>query len=167
MNRLFGIFLLWVFSIPAVIGQTTRIDSLKRLLAQTAQDTSRVLLLSQLVTDFVLYSTDSCMNRAQQALQLAQKIHFAKGESQALTAMSIAHRERGEFPKSLEYALKALSIARANQDQPKEAFVLHNIGVLYNALGEYRQAINYYSGPNTFTNHFPTSRELLICGPTW
>ncbi|GAB2600285.1 tetratricopeptide repeat-containing sensor histidine kinase [Spirosoma areae] len=144
MKLLYATLLLLGFSLPVVLGQNTRIDSLKHLLAHIHQDTSRVLLLSELGYAYTFISSDSSMMLAQQALTLAQRIHFVKGEGQALGALGLALRERGELPQALDYAFKALEIARATKYRKDEARILGNLGGIYANLGEGRKALNYY-----------------------
>jgi hypothetical protein len=99
------------------VGQTfltanlTEPDSLKRLIAHVPQDTSMVLLLVRLSSDYRFNKTDSSLIIAQEAIQLSQKLNFTKGEIRALSIAGEACRFQGEFPRALEYQFNALKSA--------------------------------------------------------
>ena len=65
---------------------------------------------------------DSAMFYAQQALQLAKKIQFPRGEVRALLGISVVMRELGNLPKALDIAMKAHKIAEAHHYVYEEAF---------------------------------------------
>ncbi|GAB2579569.1 hypothetical protein GCM10027190_31570 [Spirosoma areae] len=143
----------------------TRIDSLNRVLAHTPQDTSRVLLLYRLANNYRTFSPDSSLKLAQEALQLAQRLNFGKGEILALSSIGASMRNHGELPQSLNYAFKALSIARTGHHEKEEAETLNRIGLTYYDLGEYRQAIHYYQQAKnvdeSISNKIGIARELV------
>ncbi|GAB2607549.1 hypothetical protein GCM10027190_63710 [Spirosoma areae] len=119
-------------------------DSLRRLLAQNRPDTSRVLLLVDLGTAYSFSHSDSSHRFIQQALQLAQRLNFPKGQGRALYALGVDLRLRAELPQALATLFDALAINRASKDQPGETATLNYIGNVYSDLREYRQALSYY-----------------------
>lgn len=144
MKRICIIGIIWGLVLPMAWGQSASLDSLKRLLSQKQQDTSRVLLMVKLAEDYSNYSTDSSLKLAKQALDLAQKINYLKGKGWAQAIYSYSLRTLGELPQALNYCLNALSIARSTNDQDLEATVLNGLGIIYTTLGENRLAITYY-----------------------
>ena len=141
-------------------GQTVMADSLKRLLLQKHSDTSRILLQVQLAHTYLFYQQDSAIILAQQAIQQARMLHFAKGESRALNALGNALRLRGELPQSLERQFQALQISRTNGDQEGESRSLDYIGVIYHQVSEYRQALRYYQQALKISKRFK-GRDIL------
>ena len=63
------------------------IDSLKRQLTIAKHDTSRVLIMARLCASYRVPQPDSSLVVGQQALTLAQKIKFPKGEIRVLAYM--------------------------------------------------------------------------------
>ncbi|GAA4455856.1 hypothetical protein GCM10023189_24210 [Nibrella saemangeumensis] len=148
MKRLSVFLFLWILSVSFTLGQNfdpAEIDSLKGLLAQARQDTSRVLLLVKLANAYSFFSPDSSMNLAQQALKLSHSSNFMKGEGQALGRMVNVSRIRGDLPQALAYAYKGLIIARTIHDPSEEGQRLNQIGLIYFDLGESRKALGYYN----------------------
>jgi len=137
------ILLLSVLSLSVALGQEGITDSLKRLLAQTKQDTSRVLLLTELGGNYQFFKSDTAILLVHQAIVIAQKVAFVKGEIRALTRLGEVLRLRGEFPQALEAHLKALQLSRQTQNLEEEATTLSYAALIYVELGEYRQGLNY------------------------
>jgi tetratricopeptide (TPR) repeat protein len=118
-------------------------DSLKRLIGQSAQNTSRVLLLVKLASDYRFFKTDTSLIIAQEAIRLSRRLNFIKGEIQALNIAGEAYRFQGEFPQALEYQFNALKISKNNNDQEDEAEILNSIGFVYVEMSEYREGLKY------------------------
>ncbi len=81
---------------------------------------------------------------AKQALSLAKKLHYNKGEAEAYRMMGLATYYLFETEKSISYYLKALSIYMATQDKLGQAKVLNNIGILYYQT-DYTKASAYFN----------------------
>ena len=128
------------FTTPNLLSEP---DSLKRLIGQSRQDTSMVLLLVQLASDYRFNKTDSSLIIAQKAIQLSRRLNFIKGEMRALNIAGEAHRFQGELPQALECQFNALKISRNINDQEGEAQSLNCIGFVYVEMSEYREGLNY------------------------
>jgi signal transduction histidine kinase len=114
------------------------------VLTKSRQDTSRVMTLTRLSTGYSYYSTDTSIKLAQQALRLARRLNFAKGESRALEAISLTMRVNGDFPQALGYALKALAIAQTRHEPAELAWRINMIGLIYFDMGEPQKALHYF-----------------------
>jgi two-component system NtrC family sensor kinase len=135
--------LLFFFSFSIVFAQRTRIDKLNRLLEQTTQDSTKVLLMFELTQSYLYVSVDSGFIYAQKALKLARQSNFRKGEGRALNAVGMALREKGDFPAALSHAYQALRIAKETGDRKGEALAINSIGVIYTPLQDHRKAVYY------------------------
>jgi tetratricopeptide (TPR) repeat protein len=89
-------------------GQSAETDSLKRLLAITMADTSRVLLLEDLSFAYQYSYPDTALHYALQGLQLAQKINYPRGEGYCINALGNVYLDIGNYPRALEMYLQAL-----------------------------------------------------------
>ena len=143
--KIFSIgLLLLILKTPVVFCQTLQnSDSTKLLLMKNPDDTSRILLLAQLASNYRFFNPDSSIIIAQQAIDLAQMIHFDKGKARALTIYGEALRFQGDFPQSLEKQFNALQICKNIDDKEDEAACLGSIGLVYLELNENRQAFTY------------------------
>jgi signal transduction histidine kinase len=139
------IILLLLLLAPRIVpGQTTRIDSLKRLLLLTQQDTSRILLLVEIASDYRFSNPDSSLLFAQHATASSQKLNFNKGKMQAFNIIGEARRFRGEFPQALEAQFNSLQISKNISNKEGEAGSIGSIGMVYLDLNDYRQALYYF-----------------------
>ncbi len=58
----------------------------------------------------------------QQAVQLARKLNFVKGEARALNRMGAVLRLRGQFPEALKTLFDALEIVHEEEELPPILF---------------------------------------------
>ena len=142
MKYLFS-FLLISVCLPGINGQNNAKDSLELLLQNEKTDTGRVLLLAELGFAWLESKPDTTMVLALEALSLARKIGFAKGEAESLNRVGNAYRVSGNYSKALDFFLQALKINEKinNPDGKQRNFT--NIGVVYNSQDEFRQALGY------------------------
>jgi C4-dicarboxylate-specific signal transduction histidine kinase len=144
LRLLLPLWLLLAGLAPAARGQTAATDSLRRALTQAPADSNRVLLLLKLAYTYRSSKPDSTMSLAQAAWQLAQQVHFVKGQGRAQGMMGAALRERGELPKAFANQILAYQISRQSRDLEGQAYSLNALGNIRFDLQQYRQALNYY-----------------------
>ena len=118
-----------------------KIGSLKHELSISKEDTSRVLIMLRLCSEYDLSNLDSGIRYGQQALNLAQRIQFSKGEVNALHSLGSSYRRSGEIPKGLELIYKESQIAKEHKDSSEIARSYNNIGLIYFDLDEYLKSI--------------------------
>ena len=99
----------WGF--PQLAGTDQQRDSLKYELAMTKDDTSRVLVMADIANAYWTNNFDSLTSYGNEALALAQRIQFSRGEVSALNALGVGLQSEGNYPKSLEYLYRGLQIA--------------------------------------------------------
>ncbi len=143
MKRNFALLFLCFLQIEFAEAQTNAIDSLKHLLQNEKQDTSRVLLLNQLSKLYVQNTPDTALILGQQGFTLAKKIGFTKGVAASLNRMANAFSITGNYPKALELHLESLKMAEDAKDENIMRTALVNIGGDYISQGNYRQSISY------------------------
>jgi len=124
-------------------AQASAIDSMKQLLQTEKTDTARAILLSNLSRIYVRFRPDTALLLAQEALSLAKKTGFGKGEVVGLIAIGTAFQHTGNYPKALMYFLESLNKAESINDQKGVAKAYKGIYVNYSARGDERQAVNY------------------------
>ena len=129
-----------------ITGNTQRqnVDSLRQLLERETIDSNRVTFLWQMAGNMYLFSPDSALFLAQEALALARQINFTEGESRSLGVVANTFLRLGNYPRALEYHLQKLQLEEKRNSPRNLAIVLMNIGVAYVFQEEYRKAIAYY-----------------------
>lgn len=137
-------FLFLPLSPISVQAQTRLTDHLKQQLSAASQDTSRVLLLSELCLQYRLSRPDSAMLYGQKALALAREINFSKGEVNTLGSIGFVMREVGNLPNALTIELKAYQMAESNGFISEMARCMNIIGNIYFDLKDYPKALTYY-----------------------
>jgi len=119
-------------------------DSIKLLLQNDKEDTSRVLHLADLSFEYGESKPDTMMILALQALKLSRSIGFLKGEAISLNRVGNAYTSFGNYPKAMEVHLQALQINQKTNNLDGKQKNLNNIGIIYFAQENYRQALDYY-----------------------
>ena len=143
MKNLAAILLL-ALSITFARAQQKTIDSLQKELSTVNADTNRVLLLGELVKIYTLFKPDTALMLAQEAYNLSQQLHFAKGEALSLNRIATAYATVGDYPKALQFFTKALKICEDIGDQTGIGRSINNIGNLYLIQGDYKKALEYF-----------------------
>jgi two-component system NtrC family sensor kinase len=161
MKVFYIIMLLLTSVLTGAQGQQSDTDSLKKLLSQTRQDSTRVLLLAELTLRCQFSKSDTALILAQQAIALAQRLHFSKGEIRALIRLGEVRRLQGEYPQALKEQLRALQLSRETRSAEGEANSLKYVGLIYNDLGEYRQGLNYLFQSKKISESIPEQLSVV------
>jgi len=156
------LLLAWFASPNHTYSQTRAIDSLKRLLQVTKQDSSRSLLSAQIGSEFALYKSDSALNWAEKGLQLATQIHFLRGQGVCKRVIGFVLSSTGNEADALQYALDALKIAESTHNQNDMAAALSTLGVVYAAQDDYIKAIEYTLMAKDIAGRIHDERRLMI-----
>src|SRR4051812_4499838 len=92
------------------LGQTV-IDSLKRQLALSKPDTTRVIILSELALKNAQSNSELAMHYAHEGLTLARALKFKKGEVDCLRRSGIILYQQGRYPEALDVFQQSLRIS--------------------------------------------------------
>jgi tetratricopeptide (TPR) repeat protein len=124
-------------------AQNRKIDSLRKVLKTQQEDSNKVKTLNLL--SFAFYSTnpDTTLVIAEEASTLAAKISWPKGEAEGYTNSGIGYAVKANYPKAIEYFLKALKITGEIGDKKDEALNLGDLGNVFDRQGNYPQALDY------------------------
>ncbi len=157
------ILLLFVIvSISYSNAQTGNRDSIKQLLQNDKEDTSRVLHLADLSFEYSESKPDTTMTLALEALSLANRIGFEKGVAVSLNRVGNAYHSLGNYPKAMEVFLQALRINEKINNADGKQKNLGNIGLIYAEQEDYRQALYYYFKAKTLAEQLNNQRSLSI-----
>ncbi|MBC7426582.1 MAG: two-component sensor histidine kinase, partial [Bacteroidia bacterium] len=147
MIKVFTITILPLFfcgTILSQVGGSDQLrDSLKHELIIAKDDTSRVLIMAELAKAYTGFISDTTNLYGNKALELAQRIHFFRGEASALNALGIGIQVEGDYPKSLEYLYRGLQITEERNYVFEAAACYTFIANGYWFLGDYSKAVEF------------------------
>lgn len=145
IRSVFFVFFSAILLLPAVFfAQTPVADSLAELLATAPADTHRVTLLSDYAWEINELRTDEAEARLLEAISLAQKLQFTKGEAAAWNGLGVVEEIRGDLLKAERHYQKALDLRRQSGDAAEIGASLNNLGVLNEMLGRFDSALNIH-----------------------
>src|SRR5665647_1501772 len=147
MKKDFSITILLLFFCGTTfsqVGGTNQLrDSLKHELIIAKDDTSRVLIMAELANAYFGFYLDSANLYGNKALELAQRIHFSRGEASALNALGAGLQTEGDYPKSFKYLYRSLQIAEEKNYVFETAVCYGFIGNGYWYLGDYTKTVDF------------------------
>lgn len=139
------LLLLGMICLPSVFfAQMAKADSLRQLLTTPAQDTQRVGRLTDLAWEINESNTNEAAGLLQEAIQLAQRLNFKKGEAIAWNGYGVVEEIRGNLAQAEAYYKKALEIRRSLNDLGDVGSSLNNLGVLNEMAGRFDSALVFH-----------------------
>jgi tetratricopeptide (TPR) repeat protein len=144
MLKLFLVCLFFFCSLVSVFAQNKRVmDSLVRSYQTAKQDTSKILTLVAIATEYQKDKPDSALQLTQQVLEQSLKLKYLKGQQQALYVRAIAYYTKGNYDIALSTLQQSLELAKQGRDHPKAAACLASIGIVYLRQANYATCITY------------------------
>jgi two-component system NtrC family sensor kinase len=125
--------------------QNMQIDSIKHQLNIASNDTSRVLIMSDLSFAYSFRNPDSSLIYANHAVELSEQINFPRGKIRALFSKGSVLETKGDMPEALESGFTALNIARKRGLQLETSMCLTLIGNVFYDLNDFSRAIDFYN----------------------
>ena len=121
------VFFLFVLISTISFSQEKKLDSIKQLLeTYKKEDTTRVSMLIDLTKYYHSRDFNDGLPLAQEALALAKKIGYKRGEGYSLNSLSTFYVIKGELDKGIAYALQAKKILEEIKDTDNLIFT-HNL----------------------------------------
>ena len=156
---LFTVILLRV----SVNAQELSTDSLQQLLLAAKQDTTRVILLSQLSKAFQHSNPDTAFLLGQQGLQLAKRIKYLKGEQYCKVSLGFYWWGIGDYSTAIQLVLPVLPITKTSEFAKDSGLQILSEAVLINSYrdqGDYSEALKHaLSTPQTILKY----QNCLYC----
>ena len=145
MKKAISILIILIGTCCFAIEQSSQKDRLMNDLAIANQDSTRVKIMSRLCSYYYSVNADSSLFYGKQALILAQKIKFSKGEVSTLRRLGFTTLLVGDIPEALKLTFKGLQISEENHFQYDATWLLLGIGDIYNnGLDDNKKALEYY-----------------------
>jgi len=126
-------------------AQTREADSLVLLLKTSREDTAKVKLLNSISREYRLIGNyNKGLPYAQQAMTLAQKLNFKKGQVTASNNIGMMNYGLGNASEALKYLFLSLKMCREMKLNEGAAAAYNNIGLTYYSLANYPEALKNY-----------------------
>ncbi|MBK6930131.1 MAG: tetratricopeptide repeat protein [Saprospirales bacterium] len=107
-------------------------------------DTQRVITLTDEAWAINETQTDVAAARLQEAIALAQRIKFVRGEAIAWNGLGVVEEIRGNFDQARRHYQKALDLRRRLGNKQDIGSSLNNLGVLFEMIGRFDSALVFH-----------------------
>lgn len=145
INRFWFFQLLFFFFCLNLSAQEKRSKEIeKELAAIPNEDTVKVRLLSDLSFCYHAINPDTAIVLAKQALKLATRLKYPKGQASAYNYWSIAAYIKGETNRAIYLNRQALALHKIIGDKQGEASALNNMAIIFHNEGKLDLALRYY-----------------------
>lgn len=121
-------------------GQTVA-DSLLTIFQNTTIDTQRIHLLNDIGWEYKYDDATKAEKYLNLSINLAEKIHFPKGEAQAYNNLGVVFAIQGNIDEATRLYQKALLLRQSLNDKKGVASLYNNIGNLQEEKGDYIAAL--------------------------
>ena len=118
-------------------------DSLKQALAVAKEDTTKVNIL--VLLSYYDGSYVNGLKLSQEALALAKKIKYEKGEAESMHQLANQFRIINNYSLAMHYYIESLKIKERLDDQAGYSRSLAGIGSVYKIQGDYLSALSYFN----------------------
>ncbi len=143
-HRLLSLTLLLILFISAIHLPAQTVDSLKRALGSAASDTSKVNVLNALSWEYRALNADSALYFGNEALNLARKIDFPKGEAMAKCHMGIAHAFRSDYKDAERLLNESLAFFEEHGEAGGIATACFGLALTYEKWGDFTRSLDRY-----------------------
>ena len=141
-------------------SQQSSIDSLKKELLNTKEDTSKANILYDISYLYRRFDYDSALHYAMLLLQQS-KARFPRGEMRAYAAAGAALRYSGNYTTAIEFFLKGLQLAEKYK-MPEEIFqCYHGLSTTTKDMGDYKQALEYGRRAMEYESFSPVGKMVV------
>ncbi len=123
--------------------ESTKIDSLKKLITQVPDDSAKVNLLLKLFWEYRRIKPDIALEYANQSLILAEKIEYTLGVANSIYQIGIINKVQGNYFEAAESFQKAIKYYEKILDTLGVVACYTDLGDIYNRQNDYEKALKY------------------------
>lgn len=131
------------------------LETLKKEIIQCKNDTQRVNLLNTLAWNLKESNSDSSVLLSTNAKKISESINWTKGNARSEHQLGVFNYYKGDNNSALQHYMKAKSLwnelitsndfTLSIHAKSGIAKTLGNMGIIYQSIGKYDSAINYYN----------------------
>lgn len=152
-------FILFLLAFVSGFAQDSKLDSLSKLLPKVENE-NRVDVLAALSLEYNADNKDSVKKYSDEALELARKLNYKKGEGMALYSLAFYYYSNIQFPKAIETIEAALAINLSLGDSLTIARTYSIYAAIEQNLSKYSEAIEHYKLANSYLGGIAEKRRF-------
>ncbi|WKZ75766.1 MAG: tetratricopeptide repeat protein [Vicingaceae bacterium] len=134
-----------IFFFIGKYAHSGNIDSLKTILHNSKNDTTKANLLISISEEYWTINFDSSLKYSTEASVLSSMLSFNKGKANALSSQSSAYYYQGNLDSAISIGTRALSIKIKLGNKKLIGKSYNNIAMFYDETGNYDSAITLYN----------------------
>ena len=135
----------FILSVWSAYAQNNTIDSLRNLLLTQKEDTGKVNTLIAIGETFdQIGDNNNAIKYASDALALAEKINYKKGQANAYQLIGWGYNNQGNYPEALKQHYAALKLFEMLGDKKNIAASFNSIGYIHDQQGNSQESLNNY-----------------------
>ena len=120
--RILSLTILFILSSHFGKAQLDFLNGLYQKLNNSKEDTSKVLVMSDLADYYGFNQFDSCIAYSNKVVELSKKLDYPYGSFRGLRSLFFAYNSRANYPKALEVTLENLKVVeKIKKDRPSAA----------------------------------------------
>jgi signal transduction histidine kinase len=139
-----NLILIYFFMVSAASAQSDIVDSFKNKLSISKPDTNRINLLVAWAEYYNDDNSDSVIMLSRQGIELAQKLHYPKGEARCLLTMGNGYKALGNYIQAIQFFQQALQLSKEINDTEGKARALCQYAFIYWAQDDFRKELSCY-----------------------
>ncbi len=143
-KRPFFLFIVLLISVTALHGQS-KVDSLNTLLNSTKNDSTRVVILLQLSSEYQFIELAKSEELVDNALKIAEAENLLPSKAEAYKEKASLESIKGDYTSAIKYNDLALSIFFQLKDSVSVAKCYNNLGTNYFGLGKFDESYFYHT----------------------
>lgn len=163
MLKVHLVILLIILSFLQGIGQENYTDSLRNVIADSPDDSTKVNLLLDLAANYYRTSASEAIALGEEARDLAIKINYQKGLGFAYKTIGLGYLYKNVPLDALLNWQQSLATFQAINHRRGIANILNNIGVIYYNQGDDEKALEYYLESLRVADEINDSLRIATC----
>ena len=133
-----------LFSYSTLVAQYSRMDSLKALILQQTEDTSKVDILLKLSFGHYQIDVSKCRAYAEEALVISKNLNDTARIVQSYNCIGIASDLEGDSAKAISYWEKCLKLSKKINFLTGKMKALNNLGIAHKEQGNIEKSLEYF-----------------------
>ncbi len=162
LSFLAGILSVLLMALPVYSQIQSNIQGIEAKL-NTAKGKERFDLLNDLAWEYRFANPDTSIILSNQALALGESIKIDKGLARALNIIGIASNYKGSKITAYEYYIKALEVAKQQNDSLQIAYTYNNLGRIFQEQGLMNKAFPNINMASEIFAKLDDSTGLAYC----
>ncbi len=127
----------------SINAQKSKSDSLEQAINSMPNDSIKVLEMNKLASMNMNINPKKTYFLANDALKLAEKINFKRGQALSQKTLGNSQYVQGEYPLAIEFYEKGLKIYEELKNADGASSCENNMGLIFSEQGNYEKAMKY------------------------